>query len=247
MAKAQAKSRRNTSAKKAQRTAPARKSASRRVTSARGFNTSKTNQKVANGSLLQEFFMESLKDIYWAEKALTKALPKMSKNATSDELKKAFDEHLTVTKAQIERLEQVFEAMGEKPQAKKCDAMEGLVEESESIMAETKDDTFTRDAALIIAAQKVEHYEIATYGGLVQLAKTMNKANIAKMLEVTLNEEKQADVLLTKIAEAGINEVATNEEGGESKITSLKDSIMNMFSKDDNDSKAKENKKSGKK
>jgi hypothetical protein len=97
---------------------------------------------------------------------------------------------------------------------------------------------------LIMAAQKVEHYEIATYGGLVQLARTMNQPNIAKMLETTLNEEKEADVLLTKIAEAGINDVATNEEGGEQKTMSLKESIMNMFSKN-NDSEDKS--KSGKK
>lgn len=234
MAKAQAKSKRTTTAKKTQRSAPPRKSTSRKVTSGRNTGTSKTTQKEnKNGSLLHEFFMESLKDIYWAEKALTKALPKMSKNATSDELKKAFDEHLTITKGQVERLEQVFEALGEKAQGKKCDAMKGLVEESESIIDETKDDTFTRDVALIIAAQKVEHYEIATYGGLVQLAKTMNQGKIAKMLETTLNEEKEADVLLTKIAEAGINEIATHEEGKEEKTTSLKESIMNMFSKND--------------
>lgn len=245
MAKAQAKSRRTTTAKKAQRSAPARKAASRKVTTGKNSGTGKMAQKEnKNGSLLQEFFMESLKDIYWAEKALTKALPKMSKNATSDELKKAFDEHLAITKGQVERLEQVFEALGEKAQAKTCDAMKGLVEESESIIGETKDDTFTRDAALIIAAQKVEHYEIATYGGLVQLAKTMNKANIAKMLQTTLDEEKEADVLLTQIAEAGINEVATNEEGKEEKTTSLKESIMNMFSKNDS---GEERSKSGKK
>jgi ferritin-like metal-binding protein YciE len=247
MAKAQAKSKRTTTAKKTQRTAPARKSTSRKVTAGKNSRAGKSNEKEnKNGSLLHEFFMDSLKDIYWAEKALTKALPKMSKNATSDELKKAFDEHLQITKGQVERLEQVFEALGEKAQAKTCDAMKGLVEESESIIGETKDDTFTRDAALIMAAQKVEHYEIATYGGLVQLAKTMNKGNIAKMLETTLNEEKQADVLLTQIAEAGINEIATNEEGKEEKITSLKDSILNMFSKNDKEG-GEEKSKQGKK
>ncbi len=243
MAKAQAKSNRTTTAKKAQRSAPARKATSRKVTAGRS-KASKNENK--NGSLLQEFFMDSLKDIYWAEKALTKALPKMSKNATSEELKKAFDQHLEITKGQVERLEQVFEALGEKAQSKKCEAMAGLVEESESIIGETKDDTFTRDAALIMAAQKVEHYEIATYGGLVQLAKTMNKPNVAKMLETTLNEEKEADVLLTKIAEAGINDVATNEEGGESKMSTLKETIMNMFSKNDNEGgeqKSKQGKK----
>src|SRR5688572_6604198 len=149
MAKAQAKSKRTTTAKKSQRSAPARKSPSRKVTAGKNSGNGKAQNENKNGSLLHEFFMESLKDIYWAEKALTKALPKMSKNATSEELKKAFDEHLVITKTQVERLEQVFEALGEKAQAKTCDAMKGLVEESESIIGETKDDTFTRDAALI--------------------------------------------------------------------------------------------------
>jgi ferritin-like metal-binding protein YciE len=180
------------------------------------------------GSLLEDFFVDALKDIYWAEKALTKALPKMSKNATSKELKKAFDDHLQETKKQIERLEQVFEKMGKKAQAKKCDAMQGLIAESEDIIGETKDDTATRDAALIISAQKVEHYEIATYGGLVQLAKTLKKADVAKILETTLNEEKKADDLLTKIAEkGGVNEEASDEPGEKG---SLKENIMSIFS-----------------
>jgi ferritin-like metal-binding protein YciE len=180
------------------------------------------------GSLLEDFFVDALKDIYWAEKALTKALPKMSKNATSKELKKAFDDHLQETKKQIERLEQVFEKMGKKAQAKKCDAMQGLIAESEDIIGETKDDTATRDAALIISAQKVEHYEIATYGGLVQLAKTLKKTDVAKILETTLNEEKKADDLLTKIAEkGGVNEDASGEPGEKG---SLKENIMSIFS-----------------
>jgi ferritin-like metal-binding protein YciE len=184
--------------------------------------------KDMNGSMLEDFFVDALKDIYWAEKALTKALPKMSKNATSKELKTALDNHLQETKKQIERLEQVFEKMGKKAQAKKCDAMQGLVEESESIISETKDDTSTRDAALIIAAQKVEHYEIASYGGLVQLAKTLNKKELVKLLEATLNEEKKADELLTKIAEkGGVNENASDEPSDKG---TLKDNIMAMFS-----------------
>jgi ferritin-like metal-binding protein YciE len=179
--------------------------------------------------LLEEFFLNALKDIYWAEKALTKALPKMSKSATSQELKKTLNDHLEVTKKQIGRLEEVFEQLGKKAQGKKCDAMQGLVEESESIISETKDDTSTRDAALIIAAQKVEHYEIASYGGLVQLARTMKKNGIAKTLEATLNEEKKADELLTKIAEKSINEEAAAEQGEGEKPT-LKETIMTMFS-----------------
>ena len=172
--------------------------------------------------------MDGLKDIYWAEKALTKALPKMMKAATSPELKKAFKQHLEVTNKQITRLEKIFQQMGKKAQAKKCEAMQGLIEESEEIISETKDDTFTRDAALIISAQKVEHYEIAAYGGLAQLARTMNKKGIASTLATTLNEEKKTDELLTRIAEKGINVEASREK--ESETTSLKESFMSVFS-----------------
>jgi ferritin-like metal-binding protein YciE len=192
--------------------------------------SAKRSKEALKGSMLEDFFMDALKDIYWAEKALTKALPKMSKSATSQELKKTLNEHLEVTKKQITRLEEVFEQLGKKAQGKKCEAMQGLVEESESIISETKDDTFTRDAALIIAAQKVEHYEIASYGGLVQLAKTMNKTGIAKTLELTLNEEKKADELLTEVAEKSINVEAAAEEGEESEKTGLKETIKNLFS-----------------
>lgn len=184
--------------------------------------------KEANGSMLEDFFMHALKDIYWAESALLKALPKMSKEATSSQLKKAFNEHLAVTKKQIDRLKDVFEKLGKKAQGKKCDAMQGLVKECEAIMKETKDDTSTRDAALIISAQKVEHYEIATYGGLVQLAKTMKKNDIARILETTLEEEKKADVNLTKIAEqGGINDDASDEE---KEKPTLKENILAIFS-----------------
>lgn len=178
--------------------------------------------------MLEAYFIDALKDIYWAEKALTKALPRMSKAATSKELKKAFDQHQEVTKKQIGRLEKIFQQMGKKAQGKKCEAMQGLIEESESIISETKNDTFTRDAALIISAQKVEHYEIAAYGGLAQLAKTMNKKGIAATLATTLNEEKKTDEQLTKIAEKSINVEAAGEEAD--KKTSLKESFMTVFS-----------------
>ncbi|HYG04576.1 MAG TPA: ferritin-like domain-containing protein [Chryseosolibacter sp.] len=222
---------------KASKTGRARKSSTRRVpvkkkarTASRLTKRASNKKEQANGSLLHDFFLEALKDIYGAEKALTKALPKMSKESTSSDLKKAFNEHLAVTRKQIERLELVFKKLGKKVQSKKCDAMEGLIEESETIMMETKDDTSTKDAALIIAAQKVEHYEIATYGGLVQLARTMKKNDIAKILNTTLNEEKKADVLLTKIAEkGGVNEEASNEPAEQK--TSLKDNIISIFSK----------------
>jgi ferritin-like metal-binding protein YciE len=190
--------------------------------------TSARTNPDANGSLLEEYFMDALKDIYWAEKALTKALPRMSKAATSKELKKAFDQHLEVTKKHVARLDRIFQQMGKRAQAKKCEAMQGLIEESESIISETKNDTFTRDAALIISAQKVEHYEIAAYGGLAQLAKTMNKKGIASTLGTTLNEEKKTDELLTKIAEKSINVEAAGEEGGQK--SSLKESFMTVFS-----------------
>ena len=178
--------------------------------------------------MLESYFMVALKDIYWAEKALTKALPRMAKAATSPELKKAFEQHLEVTKRQISRLDKIFEQMGKKAQGKKCEAMQGLIEESEEIIGETKDDTFTRDAALIIAAQKVEHYEIASYGGLAQLAKTMNKKGIANALGTTLSEEKKTDELLTRIAEKSINVEASEEEAQGS--SSIKDAVMSVFS-----------------
>lgn len=191
-------------------------------------NTRVQSKMDANGSLLEEYFMDALKDIYWAEKALTKALPRMSRAATSKALKKAFDQHLEVTKKHVGRLEKIFQQLGKKAQAKKCEAMQGLIEESEGIISETKNDTFTRDAALIISAQKVEHYEIAAYGGLAQLARTMNKKGIASTLGTTLNEEKKTDELLTKIAEKSINVEAAGEEG--EKKSSLKESFMTVFS-----------------
>lgn len=163
------------------------------------------------GRLLQVFFIDQLKDIYWAENHLAKALPKMSAAATTPELRVAFEEHLAVTKEQIIRLEQVFELTGKKAEGKKCDAMSGLVMECESIIEDTKDDTLTRDVALIMAAQKVEHYEIASYGGLTQLALTMGWDEIADLLETTLQEEKQTDWHLTSIAEKNINWEAAHE------------------------------------
>lgn len=165
-----------------------------------------------NNSMLQELFLEELRDIYWAEKHLVKALPKMEKAASSEELAEAFAEHLAVTQEQVTRLEKVFEILGEKPRGKKCEAMEGLVKEAESVIEDTEEGTSTRDVALIIAAQKVEHYEIATYGGLATLAKTMGKSEIKDLLGQTLDEEKETDELLTQLAENNINQSASKEE-----------------------------------
>jgi ferritin-like metal-binding protein YciE len=174
--------------------------------------TSSTN--ASKGELLEKFFYDSLKDIYWAEKHLTKALPKMKKAATSEELKAALEEHLEVTEGHVARLEEVFEVLGKKAQAKKCEAMEGLTKEGESIIEETEAGTSTRDVGIILAAQKVEHYEIATYGGLAQLAKTMGLDEVHELLGQTLQEEKEADENLTSIAENDIN-LGAEEEGEE--------------------------------
>jgi ferritin-like metal-binding protein YciE len=171
-----------------------------------------TPSKEENHSMLQEFFVEELRDIYWAEKHLVKALPKMEKAANSEELATAFADHLAVTQEQVSRLEQIFEMLGEKPRGKKCEAMEGIVKEGESVIEDTEDGSATRDVGLIMAGQKVEHYEIATYGGLAQLAKTLGKDDIANILGEILEEEKEADELLTNLAENNINESATQEE-----------------------------------
>ncbi len=181
--------------------------------------TNTKNAKSKNGSsssdtMLEEFFHDELKDIYWAEKHLVKTLPKMQKAATSEELKNAFGEHLEVTQEHVSRLDQIFEMLGAKPQAKKCDAMEGITTEGESIIEDTEDGTATRDVGLVLAGQKVEHYEIATYGGLAQLAKTLGKDDIAELLTQTLEEEKEADQTLTDVAENSINYQAA-EEGEE--------------------------------
>ncbi|HUZ58309.1 MAG TPA: ferritin-like domain-containing protein [Hanamia sp.] len=167
--------------------------------------------KGASDNMLKEFFIDELKDIYWAEKHLVKTLPKMKKAATSSDLQDAFAEHLEVTKTHVTRLEDAFEALGEKAQAKKCDAMEGITKEGESIIDDTEEGTSTRDVGLILAAQKVEHYEISTYGGLHQLAITLGLEDVADILEQTLEEEKETDEKLTEIAENSVNYEAAEE------------------------------------
>jgi ferritin-like metal-binding protein YciE len=164
--------------------------------------------------LLEEFVLDAIKDIYWAEKHLLKALPKMNKAATTPELKQAFTDHLAVTEGHVSRLEHVFQLLGKKAQAKKCEAMAGLTKEAESIIQETEKGSLTRDVALIMAAQKVEHYEIATYGGLVQISKTMGKDDLSEIFAQTLAEEKDADHSLTDIAENNINMEAEEEGDG---------------------------------
>lgn len=161
-------------------------------------------------SLLMELFENELKDIYWAEKALTKALPKMAKNASSSELVEAIENHLQETEAQIERLEQVFQLIDKKAVAKKCEAMAGLIKEGEEIMKDTEKGP-QRDAGIISAAQKVEHYEIATYGTLRTFAQTLGLDEAAGILDEILEEEKTADSTLTEIAVSTINVEAMEE------------------------------------
>jgi ferritin-like metal-binding protein YciE len=184
----------------------------KKTSTAKSASSNKQTSSQDNESkLLNKFFVDGLKDIYWAEKALVKALTKMEKKASSDQLKNAFSQHRTQTEQHVSRLEQVFESIGSKAVAKKCEAMDGLIREANDIIDETEDKTMTRDAALIMAAQKVEHYEIATYGGLAQLAKTLGKNDAANTLAQTLQEEKQTDELLTQIAESTINVEAAEE------------------------------------
>jgi len=168
----------------------------------------KSNKSAGNGSMqesqLQKLFEDELKDIYWAEKALTKAIPKMIKNATSGDLIGALEAHLEETQNHVTRLEQVFEVIGKTAAAKKCQATAGLIEEAGEIMEECEKGAM-RDAGIISAAQKVEHYEIATYGTLRQFAETLGLDKAVKLLAATLAEEKSADEKLTEVAESTIN------------------------------------------
>lgn len=156
---------------------------------------------------LQDLFEDGLKDIYWAEKELVKALPKMEKNATSPKLKAAIQGHLEETKEHVSRLEDVFKSIGVKAKAEKCDAMAGLLEEGKGIMEETEPGA-VRDAGIIAAAQKVEHYEIATYGTLAAFAKVLEHKDALKTLLKTLDEEKASDEKLTSIADTNLNSKA---------------------------------------
>lgn len=163
-----------------------------------------TRSKQESGNGLRNLFHDELKDIYWAESALTKALPKMIDKATSEELVDALTEHLEVTKEQVVRLEEVFSVIGEKAESRKCEAMIGLIKETEEMMGEAEDGV-VRDAAIILCGQKVEHYEIATYGTLVSFARILGEEHAASLLEETLNEEKEADQKLSEIAETSVN------------------------------------------
>jgi ferritin-like metal-binding protein YciE len=161
---------------------------------------------------LKELLQEELKDIYSAEKQLLKALPKMAKNASSDELRSALEEHLEVTRGQVERLEQVFESLGQTAKAKTCKAMQGLIEEGKEMMEEDAEDA-VMDAGIIAAAQKVEHYEIASYGTVRTWARLCGQNEAAELLQETLDEEGEADKRLTELAERLVNPEAEDGDG----------------------------------
>lgn len=160
---------------------------------------------------LKELFIDELKDIIYAERALVKALPKMANNASDSKLQAAIQEHVAVTERQVERLTQVFELLGESDRGKKCEAMEGLIKEGETILEDTEPGP-VRDAGIISASQKIEHYEIASYGTLVAFAKILGEEEIAALLQETLDEEKEADVILTDAAYNSINLEAAEED-----------------------------------
>jgi len=169
---------------------------------------------MAKSSTLHDAWLDELRDLYNAEKQISKALPKMIKAATAAPLADAFQSHLKETLGQIQRLEQVFESVGETPRSKTCDGMAGILEEGKDLMSEDFDEA-TMDACLIAAAQKVEHYEIASYGTVVVWAETMGHDKAARLLKQTLSEEEAADEKLTSIAQAGINDQAAAGAHGE--------------------------------
>jgi ferritin-like metal-binding protein YciE len=167
--------------------------------------------KAADENALKDFLVDELKDIYFAEHEIMKGLTKMKDAATSKKLKKAIDLHYNQTEVQITRLEEAFGLFDEKPSKKKCEAIIGILKEGDDILEDTEEGTMTRDAAIIIASQKVEHYEIATYGSLAELARTIDREDVAEILEATLSEEKETDVSLTILAVDKINEEAAQE------------------------------------
>lgn len=173
--------------------------------------TQSTSSKTAQHSKLREFFIEQLQDIYWAEQKLVKTLPLLSGASRSPELRQAFESHLNETKNHVARVEKAFSLLNEKAEATECPALKGIAEEGEDIIDETEEGTAQRDVGLIFAGQKAEHYEIASYGALIQLANDMGETEVAALLQDTLKEEKAADQKLTQLAQNGINKEAAQE------------------------------------
>lgn len=172
-------------------------------------NTMKT--PMGENSEFREFFLDQLKEVYWAEDALQKALKEMAGAATSKELAAAFEKHAQDSVWQIASVEKIFELLGEKPDTKKCKGMDGLIEEAQKVIKATDKDSYTRDAGLILAGQQVEHFEIATYGTLRVLAGDMGQGAVRQELEKVLANEKETDEILTKVAETYVNERAVKE------------------------------------
>jgi ferritin-like metal-binding protein YciE len=190
--------------------------ATRSKTNTRGKSGASSNEQYGmEESSLMKLFENELKDIYWAEKAIIKALPKMAKKATSQELVDALENHLSETEGQVRKLEQVFDIIEKRPQGKKCEAMAGILKEGDEIMKETEEGAM-RDAGIITACQKVEHYEIASYGTLRTFADTLGISNAASLLEEILNQEKSADEALSRLATSAVNiQAAENVEDEE--------------------------------
>ncbi len=161
---------------------------------------------------LRELFVDGLKDLYSGEKQILQVLPKMAKKASNPELKKIFEEHLEVTRRQVERLDMIFEELGKSPRGKKCKGMEGLLEEGKEIMMEDMEPEIL-DASLIAAAQRVEHYEIAGYGTMRTYAQLLGDSQAVKLLQQTLDEEDETDKRLTELAEKNINVEEEAAEG----------------------------------
>ena len=193
------------------RSSAKKNTAQRKTRSIRG--ASRTKEEMQQ-TPFEKLFEDMLKDIYWAEQQLVEALGKMHDAATTEELQGAFEDHKFVTQKHVSRLEKVFSLLGKEAEGEECAAMAGLIKEAERVIDETEDGTMTRDAGLIVCAQKVEHYEMAAYGSLVQVALTLGHDQVATILEKTLNEEEDTDALLTEIAETEVNPLA-DEEGHE--------------------------------
>jgi len=180
------------------------------------------NQSIHTGDVepLRKYFIDALKDTLWAEEKTIDSLKKLQKSVTSTELKNAFKQHEEQTIMHIIRLFKVFELIGKKPVSKKCKAMEGILKEADEIISETPEGSATRDAAVIIAAQKIEHYEISSYGGLVAIAHTLGLRKAARMLQRTLHEEEETDLDLTELAESYISfDLVEQVQAGVSKYT----------------------------
>lgn len=165
---------------------------------------------------LEKLFEETLRDVYYAEKAILKNLPKMARKASSAKLRTAFEEHVEQTEEQVGRLEQIFELIGKSARGKGCPAIDGLAEEASEIMQEADDDT-VRDAGMLAAAQAVEHYEIARYGTLAAWAEKLGMKDAVKLLQTTLEEEKQTDLKLSKLA---VSEINLEADSGDAKSSS---------------------------